>query len=94
MLPRYEGGMTFSGPRAAPKPPGKWPPARPGWVGGPPDKVPRMKWLAEGSPAARREALRAVAPEPCGHYQQLTGRQLSANRVMAWHLRQALGRSS
>ncbi|HME63556.1 MAG TPA: hypothetical protein VKG61_01515 [Streptosporangiaceae bacterium] len=53
-----------------------------------------MKWLAEGSPAARREALRAVAPEPCGHYQQLTGRQLSANRVMAWHLRQALGRSS
>ena len=25
------------------------------------------------------------------HYQQLTGRQLSAERVMAWHLRQALG---
>jgi aminoglycoside phosphotransferase (APT) family kinase protein len=25
------------------------------------------------------------------HYQQLTGRQLSADRVMAWHLRQALG---
>jgi aminoglycoside phosphotransferase (APT) family kinase protein len=25
------------------------------------------------------------------HYQQLTGRQLSANRVMAWHLRTALG---
>jgi aminoglycoside phosphotransferase (APT) family kinase protein len=25
------------------------------------------------------------------HYQQLTGRQLSANRVMAWHLRAALG---
>jgi hypothetical protein len=26
-----------------------------------------------------------------GHYQQLTGRQLSAQRVMAWHLRTALG---
>src|SRR5215468_6988438 len=25
------------------------------------------------------------------HYQQLTGRQLSANRIMAWHLRTALG---
>jgi aminoglycoside phosphotransferase (APT) family kinase protein len=25
------------------------------------------------------------------HYQQLTGRQLSAGRIMAWHLRQALG---
>ena len=25
------------------------------------------------------------------HYQQVTGRQLSADRVMAWHLRQALG---
>src|SRR5262249_40939956 len=25
------------------------------------------------------------------HYQQLTGRQLSAHRVMAWHLRAALG---
>ena len=25
------------------------------------------------------------------HYQQLTGRQLSADRMMAWHLRQALG---
>ncbi|HXZ77994.1 MAG TPA: hypothetical protein VEH31_44950 [Streptosporangiaceae bacterium] len=25
------------------------------------------------------------------HYQQLTGRQLSAERVMAWHLRTALG---
>jgi hypothetical protein len=25
------------------------------------------------------------------HYQQLTGRQLSTNRVMAWHLRTALG---
>jgi aminoglycoside phosphotransferase (APT) family kinase protein len=25
------------------------------------------------------------------HYQQLTGRQLSVNRVMAWHLRAALG---
>jgi aminoglycoside phosphotransferase (APT) family kinase protein len=25
------------------------------------------------------------------HYQQLTGRQLSASRVMAWHLRTALG---
>jgi len=25
------------------------------------------------------------------HYQQLAGRQLSANRVMAWHLRTALG---
>jgi phosphotransferase family enzyme len=25
------------------------------------------------------------------HYQQATGRQLSAGRVMAWHLRQALG---
>ena len=25
------------------------------------------------------------------HYQQATGRQLSADRVMAWHLRQALG---
>jgi hypothetical protein len=24
------------------------------------------------------------------HYQQSTGRQLSANRVMAWHLRNAL----
>ena len=24
------------------------------------------------------------------HYQQLTGRQLSADRIMAWHLRQAL----
>jgi aminoglycoside phosphotransferase (APT) family kinase protein len=26
-----------------------------------------------------------------GHYQQLTGRPLSAGRIMAWHLRQALG---
>ena len=25
------------------------------------------------------------------HYQQLTGRRLSAGRIMAWHLRQALG---
>ena len=25
------------------------------------------------------------------HYQQVTGRQLSSDRVMAWHLRQALG---
>jgi len=25
------------------------------------------------------------------HYQQVTGRQLSADRIMAWHLRQALG---
>jgi hypothetical protein len=25
------------------------------------------------------------------HYRQLTGRQLSAGRIMAWHLRQALG---
>jgi aminoglycoside phosphotransferase (APT) family kinase protein len=25
------------------------------------------------------------------HYQQVTGRQLSADRLMAWHLRQALG---
>jgi aminoglycoside phosphotransferase (APT) family kinase protein len=25
------------------------------------------------------------------HYQQLTGRQLSTERIMAWHLRQALG---
>ena len=25
------------------------------------------------------------------HYQQVTGRQLSADRVMAWHLRSALG---
>jgi aminoglycoside phosphotransferase (APT) family kinase protein len=25
------------------------------------------------------------------HYQQVTGRQLSAGRIMAWHLRQALG---
>jgi len=25
------------------------------------------------------------------HYQQITGRQLSAARVMAWHLRNALG---
>ena len=25
------------------------------------------------------------------HYQQVTGRQLSADRVLAWHLRQALG---
>ena len=25
------------------------------------------------------------------HYQQVTGRQLSPARVMAWHLRQALG---
>jgi aminoglycoside phosphotransferase (APT) family kinase protein len=25
------------------------------------------------------------------HYQQVTGRELSANRIMAWHLRQALG---
>ena len=25
------------------------------------------------------------------HYQQVTGRQLSPDRVMAWHLRQALG---
>ena len=25
------------------------------------------------------------------HYQQVTGRQLSANRVMAWHLRNTLG---
>ena len=25
------------------------------------------------------------------HYQQVTGRQLSAGRLMAWHLRQALG---
>ena len=25
------------------------------------------------------------------HYQQITGRQLSADRVMAWHLRTALG---
>jgi len=25
------------------------------------------------------------------HYQQATGRQLSADRLMAWHLRQALG---
>jgi aminoglycoside phosphotransferase (APT) family kinase protein len=25
------------------------------------------------------------------HYQQATGRQLSADRIMAWHLRQALG---
>ena len=25
------------------------------------------------------------------HYQQVTGWQLSANRVMAWHLRNALG---
>jgi hypothetical protein len=26
-----------------------------------------------------------------GHYQRLTGRRLSAERVMAWHLRTALG---
>jgi len=26
-----------------------------------------------------------------GYYQQFTGRQLSAGRVMAWHLRNALG---
>ncbi len=63
MLPRYEGGMTFFGSPSGPQTAGKWPPARPGWVGGPPDKVPRMKWLAECSPAALREALRAVAPE-------------------------------
>jgi hypothetical protein len=25
------------------------------------------------------------------HYQQVTGRQLSPGRIMAWHLRQALG---
>ena len=25
------------------------------------------------------------------HYHQITGRQLSAERVMAWHLRNALG---
>lgn len=25
------------------------------------------------------------------HYQQITGRQLAADRVMAWHLRTALG---
>jgi hypothetical protein len=25
------------------------------------------------------------------HYQQITGRHLSADRVMAWHLRTALG---
>jgi hypothetical protein len=25
------------------------------------------------------------------HYQQVTGRQLSADRIMAWNLRQALG---
>jgi hypothetical protein len=25
------------------------------------------------------------------HYRQVTGRQLSADRIMAWHLRQALG---
>jgi hypothetical protein len=26
-----------------------------------------------------------------GHYHQMTGRRLSADRVMAWHLRSALG---
>jgi Tfp pilus assembly ATPase PilU len=36
---------------------------------------------------ARLELLTAVM----GHYQQITGRQLSAVRVMAWHVRTALG---
>jgi hypothetical protein len=26
-----------------------------------------------------------------GHYRQITGRRLSADRVMAWHVRTALG---
>src|SRR5579859_2180528 len=51
MPPRYEGGTTFSAARA-----GR--PAR-----RPPDRVPRMKWLAECS----AEALRAVAPELSGY---------------------------
>jgi hypothetical protein len=63
MPPRYEGGMTFSGVPGAPKPPENDRPRGPGGVGGPPDTVPRMKWLAECSPAALREALRVVAPE-------------------------------
>src|SRR5580704_14938545 len=51
MPPRYEGGTTFSGARA-----GR--PAR-----RPPDSVPRVKWLAEPSAEALREALKPVAPE-------------------------------
>src|SRR5438034_6374433 len=34
---------------------------------GPPDRVPEMRWLAECSVAALREALEAVAPELSGY---------------------------
>src|ERR1700722_9477769 len=51
MPPRYEGGTTFSGARA-----GR--PAR-----RPPDSVPGVKWLAEPSVEALREALKSAAPE-------------------------------
>jgi hypothetical protein len=61
MLPRYEGGMTFSG--VPERPPNRLKmTTRAARLGGrPPDRVPRMKWLAECSPVALGEALRAVA---------------------------------
>ena len=61
MPSRYEEGLTFSGASSGPQTAGNWPSARPGEAGGPPDKVPRMKWLPECSAAALREALRVVA---------------------------------
>ena len=55
---RYEGGMTFSGARERSGPPENDREA---------DRVPEVKWLAECSVAALREALAAVAPELSGY---------------------------
>ena len=75
MPPRYEGGMTFSGAPSGPHTAGKWPPERPGWVGGPPDKVPTMKWLTQpalmppaktGTPRSMRDARNRRQPHSRG----------------------------
>jgi hypothetical protein len=59
-------------------------PARPWFSGAGPG--PLAGWPGPGT-GPDLELLTAVMR----HYQQITGRQLSTDRVMAWHLRTALG---
>jgi hypothetical protein len=55
--------------------------------------VPGIGLHLAGDPVSlwRRTELRSGRTGLDPPYQQVTGRQLSADRIMAWHLRQALG---